>query len=166
MVEIHPGLHVGSENEYESRVRPQAGWAVIHACKDPYHRQALGYTGRAAPKGHPEYLIAYRGDRLILNLVDAADPAYIPDEIMNAAVAFIHERLSIGQKVMVHCNRGMSRSPSIAMLYLAIYTERLSRTSFERDFATFREIYPPFAPAHGVVGYLRARWLSFAGNSI
>ena len=164
MIEVHPGLHVGSEIEYESRVRLQSGWAVIHACKDPYHRQALGYTGRAASKDHPEYLIARRGDRLILNLVDADNPAYIPDEIMNAAVEFIHERLSLGQKVMVHCNQGMSRSPSIAMLYLAIHTEQLSRISFERDFAAFREIYPPFSPAPGVAGYLRARWILFAGN--
>jgi hypothetical protein len=78
MKEIHPHLFVGSEQDYESVVSKQAGWRVVHACKEPYHRRALGYSGRAAPKTHPEYLIARRGDRLILNLVDAPDPAYIP----------------------------------------------------------------------------------------
>jgi len=71
MIEIYPNLYIGNEDDYESKVRSETGWCVVHACKDPYHRQALGYTGRAAPKEHPEYLIARRDNQLILNLVDA-----------------------------------------------------------------------------------------------
>lgn len=159
MIEIHPQLFVGSESDHELGTgRFGDGWAVVHACKEPYHRQALGYSGRGAPKTHPEYLIARRGSRLILNLVDAADPAYIPDEIMDAAVRFIHAELSAGQRVLVHCNQGLSRSPGIAMLYLATHTDRVSRESFELAVASFRAIYPPFAPAPGVAGWLRQRW--------
>lgn len=65
MIEVCPNLCVGSEHD-EQRIRGQAGWFFIHACKEPYHRQALGYTGRAAAKTHPEYLIARRNGRLIL----------------------------------------------------------------------------------------------------
>jgi predicted protein tyrosine phosphatase len=133
-------------------------WAIIHACKEPYHRQALGYSGRAVSKTHPEYLIARRDNRLILNLIDANDPAYIPDEIMNASVEFIQEHLRAGQRVLVHCNQGLSRSPAIAMLYLGSYTERLSRTSFDQALASFQEMYPPFAPEAGILGFLRRRW--------
>jgi len=159
MIEVHPGLFVGSQIDYESRISSEPNWAVVHACKEPYHRQALGYSGRAVSKEHPEYLIARRGDRLILNLVDADNPAYIPDEIMDESVAFINEHLNAGQRVLVHCKQGMSRSPSIAMLYLATHTERLPRSSFERAFAAFREMYPPFSPAAGVLAFLRARWI-------
>src|SRR5665213_780957 len=158
MIEVHPSLFVGSETDYEFQVRYEADWAVMHACKEPYHRQALGYSGRAASKVHTEYLIARRGDRLILNLVDVDNPAFIRDEIMDTAVAFIHEHLKAGQRVLIHCNQGMSRSPSIAMLYLATHTDRLPRGSFEQDFAAFREIYPPVSPAAGVLGFLRSRW--------
>jgi predicted protein tyrosine phosphatase len=97
-------------------------------------------------------------DRLILNLVDVSDPSYIPDEIMDAAVAFIHEHLKAGQRVLVHCNQGQSRAPAIAMLYLGSYTERLSRSSFEQALTAFQEIYPPFSPAAGVLGFLSRRW--------
>lgn len=159
MIEVHPALFVGAETDYEmDRSRFSSGWAIIHACKEPYHRQALGYTGRGAPKTHPEYLIARRGNRLILNLVDVDNPAFIPDEIMEAAVKFIHSELSGGQRVLVHCNQGLSRSPGIAMLFLASHTNRLSRSSFELALTAFREIYPPFSPAPGISGWLRRRW--------
>jgi predicted protein tyrosine phosphatase len=158
MIEVHPNLFVGSQVDYESDISSEPNWSIVHACKEPYHRRALGYSGRAAAKEHPEYLMAFRGDRLILNLVDVEDPAYIRDEIMDSSVIFIHEHLKAGQRVLVHCNQGMSRSPSIAMLYLATHTERLSRDSFEQAFTSFREMYPPFSPAGGVLGFLRKRW--------
>ncbi|MDZ7721064.1 MAG: hypothetical protein U5K72_19745 [Balneolaceae bacterium] len=69
MTEIQPNLFIGNENDYEFNVKDQEGWSVVHACKEPYHRQALGYSGRGAPKDHPEYLMAKRENRLILKLV-------------------------------------------------------------------------------------------------
>lgn len=117
MKEIYPNLHIGSQDDYENIVRNQDGWYVIHACKEPYHRQALGYTGRSAPKEHPEYLIAYRGNHLILNLVDASDPAYIPKEIIDEAIKAIGVNI-VNHKVFVHCNQGQSRSAEIGLLYL------------------------------------------------
>jgi hypothetical protein len=96
MLEVYPNLHVGCETDYERIVRYQDGWWVVHACKEPYHRRALGYSGRAAPKTHPEYLVARRDNRLILNLIDADDPAYIPKEIIDAAIDFIVDGLRNG----------------------------------------------------------------------
>ena len=64
MIEVDKNLFVGAEID-EHRIRGQSDWYVIHACKEPFHRQALGYSGRAASKDHPEYLIARREGRLI-----------------------------------------------------------------------------------------------------
>lgn len=50
MTEIHKNQFVGNETDYEFRVKNQEGWSVIHACKEPYHRQALGYRGRGYRK--------------------------------------------------------------------------------------------------------------------
>lgn len=86
MIEVYPNLFVGSAADYEREVHGQAGWCVVHACKEPYHRQALGYSGGAAPRSHPEYLVARRGDRLVLNFVDAPDPRYVPRELVDAAL--------------------------------------------------------------------------------
>lgn len=164
MVEVHPNLFVGAQIDYESNPFAFREWAVIHACKEPYHRQALGYSGRAVSKTHPEYLIARRPNRLILNLIDVENSQYIPDEIMDASIAFIHASLAAEQLVLVYCNQGLSRSPSIAMLYLATYTERLPKASFEEATRLFIQMYPPFAPAGGVYGFLRNRWVSWSSD--
>ena len=161
MIEIHPLLHVGSEYYYETIVRHRPDWRVVHACKEPYHRHALGYTGRAAPKNHPEYLIARRGHRLILNLVDAPDPAYIPKEIIDVAVEFIHQSLDDGANVLVHCNEGMSRAPTIALLYLLRHTDRLQTNGVDAAVQSFRAIYPSYAPAAGVAGFARINFAHY-----
>ena len=161
MLEVAPNLHVGNEQDYELVVKNQGGWAVVHACKEPYHRQALGgYPGRGAPKNHLEYLIARRGDRLILNMVDADNPAYIPKELVDAALQFIGEQLHGGKRVLVHCNQGASRSAGIALLYLAV-SGQLPRESFAAAEQAFSEIYPPCAMAAGIRGFLMQNWSAY-----
>ena|GEM_PF-518341 len=155
MIDICQNLFVGHQGDYEYQVKGQDGWAVVHACKEPYHRQLLGYRTRGAPKDHPEYLFAERGNRLYLNLVDANDPAYIPKEIIDKAIAFIHEKLSEGLKVLVHCNQGESRSPGIGILYLLRHTDALPKTSLDGALVAFREIYPAFYPSGGILGFIR-----------
>ena len=161
MHEILPNLFIGSELDYENHVRWLPGWMVVHACKEPYHRTALGYTGRAAPKDHPEYLIARRGDRLVLNLVDAPQPEYIPGVIIDSALEFIHTGLQRPAKVLVHCNQGESRSPSIGLLYLARYTALLPTTTLEDAERQYRQLYPEYNPNTGIRGFLSLNWSQY-----
>ena len=165
MIEIHPNLYVGNEYDYEFKVRHEAGWCIVHACKEPYHRQALGYRGRAAPKDHPEYLIARRGKQLILILVDAPDPAYIPQKIIDTALEFIDASLRTGNQVLVHCNEGCSRSPAIGLLYLVKYTDLLPIDDFIQAEEVFRSIYPSYNPKNGIRGYMTTNWSRYASRS-
>ena len=164
MIEIYPGLYVGNQSDYESLVKHQPDWYVVHACKEPYHREALGYSGRAASNTHPEYLVARRGHRLILNLVDVADPAYIRREIIDAALDFIHEGLDAGKHVLVHCNQGESRAPSIGLLYLAVFTDKLPTGSLLEAETLFRSLYPAYNPARGMHEFLRVNWELYLGR--
>jgi len=164
MLEVYPNLFLGCQADYEANQLACRDWHIVHACKEPYHREALGYRTRGAPPDHPEYLFALRPKRLILNLVDVENAAYIRDEIMDTAVRFIAGNLAAGQQVLVHCNQGMSRSPGIVMLYLGTHTDRLS-VSFEEAQEQFCTIYPPFAPAGGVLDFLRRRWSLMASMS-
>lgn len=160
MIEVYPNLHVGSESD-EQRVCGQAGWFFIHACKEPYHRQALGYTGRAAAKTHPEYLIARRDGRLILNLVDVEDSNYIRPEIIDAALGAVSDNIQ-RSKILLHCNQGQSRSPGIALLYLLKHTDVLGQQDMTATIEAFRAIYPPYAPARGMAEYIRLNWHRYA----
>lgn len=165
MREVFPGLFVGDEHDYQGMVRHQDGWAVVHACKEPYHRNALGYSGRAAPKSHPEYLIARRGERLILNLVDAPDPAYIPKEVIDAALEFVETKLRDEHRVLIHCNEGYSRAPSIAFLYLVSRTDRFAGHDLDTALAAFQLLYPFYNPASGVRGFVRAHYDAYCRDT-
>src|SRR5665213_407559 len=152
MIEVLSNLFVGSQDD-EAAIRGQNGWFVVHACKEPYHRQALGYSGRGAPKDHPEYLMARRTGCLILNLVDVDNVAYIAPEIIDAALMDIHQNIT-SSKILVHCNQGMSRSPSIAFLYLVKHSDVFSGQDHATGVQSFRNIYPPYAPAQGMAEYV------------
>lgn len=98
---------------------PDPVWAVVHAAKDPWHREMVGYTSRAAPADHPERWTARKGNRLALNLVDMPqqDPALILP-ILTTASEFISSALSHQRAVLVHCNQGQSRAPSVILAWL------------------------------------------------
>jgi len=163
MIDIYRNLWIGTEQDYELSVKGISGWKVVQACKEPYHRQALGYTTRGAPKGHPEYLVARRDHLLILNLVDASDPLFIPKEIMDAAIQFIHDSLSCGEKVLVHCNLGESRAPGIGFLYLTRYTDKLPKEFLKAE-KEYRLIYPHYKPGTGISGFLIRNWGSYISS--
>ncbi len=164
MVEIHPNIHVGDEEDYYSIANKSDGWAVVHACKDPFHRKALGYTGRAASKEHPEYLVARRGDRLMLNIIDVSNPAFFATKMIYAAMDFIDEALSKGRKVLIHCNQGESRGPSLALLYMAARLDVLTKDSYELAEQSFREMYPRFKPGRGIREHLKQNWVDYCGK--
>jgi predicted protein tyrosine phosphatase len=165
MIQIHPNLFVGSEVDFESQVRHEVGWRVVHACKEPYHRQALRYNHRGAPSDNPEYLVAQRGDQLMLNIIDVDDPAFIHKEIIDAALDFIEESLIAEMRVLVHCNTGKSRGPSIGMLYLLSRCEALPVSSFQDAELAFQKLYPDYRPAAGIRGFLKIHFDAYRRKS-
>ncbi|MFA6711503.1 MAG: phosphatase [Candidatus Caldatribacteriota bacterium] len=159
MKEITNNLFIGSQEDYELNVKFQPDWFVIHACKEPYHRQALGYTGRAVANTHPEYLIAERGNRLILNLVDVEDPKYIVKEIIDKAILTIDEKIK-AKKILVHCNQGMSRSATIGLLYLH-YSGIISTDNFKKAEIEYLKLYPSYNPANGMRTFAELNWNNY-----
>lgn len=155
MKEIYPNLFIGSEHDLNNLLFNFDEWYIIHACKEPYHRKALGYTGKAAPKDHPEYLIAERKGRLILNLVDAPDPSYIPKIIIDKALKTINDKIT-DQKVFVHCNQGMSRSAVIGMLFMR--SKDMLPDDFDEAEKKYIELYPSYAPNSGMRMYAMNNW--------
>lgn len=161
MIEVHPGLFVGDERDAVATAG-QPGWFIVHACKEPYHRAALGYTTHGAPKGHPEYLVARQPGCVILNLIDAPDPRFIAGEAVMAGVQAIADNIKTG-RVLVHCNQGVSRAPTIALLYMALHTELFDDCDYDDAADAFTKIYPAFRPNGGMAGYARN---AFAGGDM
>jgi hypothetical protein len=166
--EVFPNLYCGDINAYPPASSPlMPEWAVVHACKDPMHRSMVGYTGRGCPKESPEYLWAERGNRLALNIVDAPKPEFFDKVMIDKALDFIDEKLKAGMKVLVHCNQGESRSPSIALLY--VLSRGIKSTgeylrdgdTLEDCEAEFMKVYPEYNPGAGIRGFMKEHWQSY-----
>ena len=147
--------------DYENNVAHQEGWRIVHATKEPYHRRTVGYEGTDASPSHPEYLVARRGHRMMLNLIDAPVEVDIPRIIYDSALSFIHEGLQSGAKVLIHCEQGVSRSASIGMLYLRCYTNRIPAAQFKDAETIYHAIYPPFSPGKAIRYFLKTHWAEF-----
>jgi len=149
MIEVKPNLFVGNQADCLN-----FNGAICHCNKDPHHRAFVGYTGRALPKDHPEYLYAVRGNEIALNMVDVDNPIYFSESMVNAALDFIRGSLINGLRVLVHCNQGESRGPSVAMLSM----RNELPDSFEEAEVEFRKLYPAYNPKNGIREYLRMHW--------
>ena len=154
MIEVAPRLYVADLSACFYDSQPER--AVVHACKDPCHRRALGYTGRGAPRG-PHYLALRADPHLYLNIVDADRLGRVyGDQLFAAALGFIHDHIA-ERDVIVHCNLGQSRSPSIALAYLAARGQ-LANASFRDAAEDFQRVYPSYLPSPGVAQYLSVAW--------
>ncbi|MCD8408535.1 dual specificity protein phosphatase family protein [Tenacibaculum dicentrarchi] len=158
MKEIYKNLYVGNLEDYK-QFQDDSNFCFVQACKEPCHRNAVGYSGRSVVKTHPEYLIAYRENRLVLNMVDTPTGKYFDKSLFNASIEFIEKNLNLNKKVLIHCNQGMSRSPSIGLLYLAM-KEKINNTSFSIAKEGFLKIYPDYNPS-GVQEFLIDNWNYF-----
>lgn len=161
MREIAPKLWVGSQADFAELDQFGTEWAIVHACKDPHHRAMVGYSGRGAPADHPERLVATRGKRMALNLIDADDPKLVPREVVDAALRHIRTSLANGEYILVHCNQGQSRAPTIAMLHLAPTLPE----SFDEAETAFRRLCPEYAPAKGMRSFASANWVAYRGGT-
>lgn len=155
MQEVYDDLFVG-DDRHCSHTRD--GWAIVHACKNPCHVDAVGYSGNLS-QGHPEYLVAPRDSDLYLNIVDMDRKLSheFTEPIVSAALDFIENHLG-SRQVLIHCNEGRSRSPSLAMLYLAKRERVIPDTSYREAKSAFQERYPRYAPGRGVESYLLEYW--------
>lgn len=116
MIEVEDGIYIGCDADVDEFYGEHAGFC-IHAAKEPYHRKAVGYTGRAAPKDSDEYLIAERDTFNAYNLVDSPKPEFIPREIFDHAAQTVADMLEKGVPVLINCNQGKSRSVGIYLYY-------------------------------------------------
>jgi protein-tyrosine phosphatase len=162
MLELTAGLHIGAGHDFDT-VQHNPSWFVISAAKEPWHRDALGYTGRGAPKDDPEYLAAYRPRHMIMNLVDPNDAKWIPRELINAALDEIGTKLDDGFEVLVHCNKGESRAPTIGLLYLLSIGEiGASCENGDEVMDVFKcDYYPDYNPSEGFIQFVRENWQSY-----
>lgn len=153
MIEINNNIYIGDDSDC---LNNNADIAIIHACKT-CHQKGVEYRGNL-PSAHPNYLILETNDNLYLNMVDM-EREFLPKfthPIMKSSLVFIKKYFS-EKPILIHCNQGFSRSPSIGLVYLARENE-ISNTSYIGAKNNFLEKYPQYAPGRGIELYLQNNW--------
>jgi len=104
---------------------------TIHACKYPCF----------AKSGATDYLVHRKGHHLYLNMVDTQIDQEYFDYMIRRCRDFYEQYPSL----TIHCNKGVSRSPSIALLLL------FPALSIHEAMVEMRKIYPAYNPSIGVL---------------
>lgn len=124
-------------------------FAFVHATKTLFDKN----------KGEIIY-IAH--NHLFLNWVDSADSKYFDGNtqgvnVFIATMDFIDEWVG-KRKVFIHCDAGASRSPSIAMVYLAKRKHAISNQDHVFAEREFTDIYPKYFAGKGISDFLFKNW--------
>ena len=150
MIEVHERVFVGMDHDCRSG---NSVWAVVHACKIPCHQQAVGYHG-SLQRNHPNYLVFERGNDLYLNMIDPPQPLFMLP-LFTSFMRFAAQHWGDGQCILIHCNQGESRAPSLAMLLLAKHIGVISSSSYDDARRNFITKFPSYNPGLGIQSYLR-----------
>ena len=155
MKEITNNLYIGDDLDCSAIT---SDFMVIHACKT-CHQKGVGYRGNLSPS-HSNYLVYENQSNLFLNIVDMDQEllSKYTHPMMESALNFIRNNIKL-EKILVHCNQGRSRSPSICLVYLA-QNGIISSNSYINAKEEFVKIYPSYLPGRGLEIYLHKNWES------
>ena len=153
MVEIHERVFVANEVACS---KGNSGLVVVHACKKPCHQRVIGYSGNLQ-KTHPNYLVLEQDYDLFLNIIDPPTPLFMP-QLFTSFLSFATKHWGEGKRLLVHCNQGESRAPSLALLFLAKRLSAINKTSYQSARKEFEIIYPQYKPGQGIETYFTRNW--------
>ena len=107
------------------------------------------------------------GGKIVRNIVNQGDKqrfdtlrAQVDSQHINLVrniLAFINTHIK-DKKILIHCNQGYSRTPSIALLWLAKRTDIVSNEGYQKASSEVRILYPNYQPGRGIAQYLFINW--------
>lgn len=154
-------FHLKGTNIYigkraDARLRNDPAWAVVNTAKT-VHCEVLGW-GSQPPRNHPSYLAHEEDQFLSFNWVDGPPGLYewSGPEAFCRALDFI-DRWYDTKRVLICCDQGQSRSPTVALLYLAKRLHSLPDKTFADAHQAFVPIYPIYSPS-GIASFVSEHW--------
>ena len=155
--EVYRNIYIGNINHLKQLDEKE--WAFLHAT-ERMHYQLFGWNKiyNKPPKNHPNYIWFEKKNRFSLNWVDGNAELFEQSgiEIFIKALDFIEKHYT-QKKVFIHCDLGMSRSPTIVLLFLAKRLKSIRSESFENAQLDFKRLYPFYNPG-GIAAYVSDNW--------
>jgi hypothetical protein len=145
-IQVYPGLFVGPGID----ARTFYG-NILHCAKEPWYVDGLKNQGVPVCSN----VLRTNAREMALNMIDAEKASFFPDEMINAGLDFITDTFAEGESILLHCNQGISRSPSMAFLWM--FEHGFLDKEFRYAVPQFKKIYKDWGPANGIWDYLKAR---------
>lgn len=132
------------------------GWAMVHACKHPCHSSRCGTR---PPASSPHYLSYEDGPELFLNIIDPESAKFFRVELFQRALVWMQAQWEQGKRILIHCNKGESRSASLAMLFAAKVLRALPDTDYDAAWDGYEALTTDeYLPGAGIEAWLRENW--------
>jgi hypothetical protein len=147
----HNKMMFGTANRVDTNV--WIGGYLIAADPDFIRREGITRIVKlfADDDGYPGGFVRHPGVRYFVAPADDAPGYDIRDDVV-AAVAFIQEGARVGDRILVHCHAGVSRSATVVLMHLMInrgYT-------LDMAMARLKMVRPFVRPNSGFMCHLRA----------
>jgi len=156
MRKVYARLYVGAIQDcFDQR----EGWVTVHACKSPCHQRAVGYQ-KSLPKTHPHYLVLEGPNNLYLNMIDPAEPLFMP-ALFSGFLRFARQHWEDGKNLLILCNQGDSWAPSLALLFLAKVVGAIPSENYGLASEELVKLFPFYFPGLGIQLYLKKNWGMF-----
>jgi predicted protein tyrosine phosphatase len=92
-----------------------------------------------------------------MNLIDPPVPLFMR-ESFEAFFRFACRFWDGGANILIHCNKGESRAPSLALLLLAKHLRAIAAESYDDAMGAFVKLYPEYSQGIGIQKFLRDNW--------
>lgn len=159
MIEISPNLLIAKEEEV---LQIDKSMYSLVSLASTYHYQLHNWSRKDNHKDSPHYIWCIEDSSIMsINWVDGP-PNYFNYNgeglvVVQMILSFIEKELVRGKKVVIMCNQGVSRSPTIGMLYLA-KREKILPESFTEAITLFKQKYYPFYAPGGISSFIASIW--------
>lgn len=145
---LNTNLYLGSKNDYyliESEIEDKSDWVFVHCCRSFYKNL----------KQKDTKVIIINKDLYIdwENLPDTSS-FEISDFIL--AMDFLDKYIKTN-KILIHCDWGQSRSPTLVLVYLAKRLKLIPNT-FIGALEQFVKIYPDYHLPSGISKFVKLNW--------
>lgn len=149
ITQIHPKIQIGDLDACAHQS------FTVHACKHPCFQDRYG-SAKPPPKDDPEYLAIETPANLYLNMIDSPKPLFQMDMFSR----FFHfARRHCDSTILIHCNLGESRAPSLGLLLLAFQEKEIPSISYDEARAEFEKLwFHHYKPGDGISTFLRQNW--------
>lgn len=79
-------------------------------------------------------------------------------ETFEQFLLFASEHYDRGGSLLIHCNQGESRAPTLALLFLAKHLQAIPSDSFLAAQAAFAPLYAGYRPGVGIQQFFATKW--------